>query len=88
MNRPELERLLEDIRKGLVDVVVVIKVDRLTRDGYDGQWLLKYSQQYDVILDLMYEWFDVNTIENFISIMKLEKSYKSQQKKLKILTFS
>ena len=41
MNRPELERLLKDIKNGLIDVIVAIKVDRLTRDGYDGQWLLK-----------------------------------------------
>src|SRR5215470_16258926 len=31
MERPALQRLLEDIRNGLVDVVVVYKVDRLTR---------------------------------------------------------
>lgn len=61
MNRPELERLLEDIKNKVIDVVVAIKVDRITRDGYDGQWLLKYCQEYDVILDLMYEQFDVNT---------------------------
>lgn len=61
MNRPELERLLEDIKNKVIDVVVAIKVDRITRDGYDGQWLLKYCKEYDVILDLMYEQFDVNT---------------------------
>jgi site-specific DNA recombinase len=31
MERPSLQRLLEDIRQGLVDFVVVYKVDRLTR---------------------------------------------------------
>jgi DNA invertase Pin-like site-specific DNA recombinase len=31
MERPALQRLLEDIRRRLVDVVVVYKVDRLTR---------------------------------------------------------
>src|SRR5215471_16870282 len=31
MERPALQQLLADIRKGLVDVVVVYKVDRLTR---------------------------------------------------------
>ncbi len=31
LERPALQRLLEDIRTGLVDVVVVYKVDRLTR---------------------------------------------------------
>jgi site-specific DNA recombinase len=31
MERPALQRLLEDIKNGLVDVTVVYKVDRLTR---------------------------------------------------------
>jgi site-specific DNA recombinase len=35
MERPALQRLLEDIRNGLVDVVVVYKVDRLTRSLAD-----------------------------------------------------
>jgi len=62
MNRPELERLLKDIKKGLIDVIVAIKVDRLTRDGYGGQWLLKECNKYDVILDLLYEQYDINTV--------------------------
>src|SRR5262250_2150981 len=35
MERPALQRLLEDIGQGLVDVVVVYKVDRLTRSLAD-----------------------------------------------------
>ena len=35
MERPALHRLLEDIRNGQVDVVVVYKVDRLTRSLAD-----------------------------------------------------
>src|SRR5208283_231759 len=31
MDRPALQRLLDDVRSGKVDVVVVYKVDRLTR---------------------------------------------------------
>ncbi len=62
MNRPELERLLKDIKNGLIDVIVAIKVDRLTRDGYDGQWLLKECNKYDVMLDLLYEQYDINTV--------------------------
>jgi site-specific DNA recombinase len=33
MERPALQRLLSDINQGLIDVVVVYKVDRLTRRG-------------------------------------------------------
>ncbi|HEV7253374.1 MAG TPA: recombinase family protein [Mesorhizobium sp.] len=35
MNRPGLQRLLSDIQSGLIDVVVVYKVDRLTRSLTD-----------------------------------------------------
>jgi DNA invertase Pin-like site-specific DNA recombinase len=35
MERPALQSLLADIRKGLVDVVVVYKIDRLTRSLFD-----------------------------------------------------
>src|SRR5258708_39230709 len=35
MDRPALQRLLDDIRTGKVDVVVVYKVDRLTRSLAD-----------------------------------------------------
>lgn len=62
MNRPNLDRLIEDIRNNMVDVIVSIKVDRLTRDGYDGQWLLKFCNENDVILDLLYEQYDINTV--------------------------
>jgi DNA invertase Pin-like site-specific DNA recombinase len=35
MDRPALQRLLDDIRSGLIDIVVVYKVDRLTRSLAD-----------------------------------------------------
>ena len=35
MDRPALQRLLSDIREGKVDVVVVYKIDRLTRSLFD-----------------------------------------------------
>src|ERR1700724_4338342 len=35
VDRPALQRLLEDVRAGTVDVIVVYKVDRLTRSLAD-----------------------------------------------------
>ena len=35
MNRPALIRLLEDVDSGLVDMIVVYKIDRLTRSLAD-----------------------------------------------------
>jgi len=34
--RPEIQRLLKDIEDGKIDILLAIKTDRLTRDGYDG----------------------------------------------------
>src|SRR5262245_53457622 len=35
MERPALKRLLDDVRAGKVDIVVVYKIDRLTRSLFD-----------------------------------------------------
>ena len=32
--RPEMQRLLKDIEVGSIDILLAIKTDRLTRDGY------------------------------------------------------
>jgi site-specific DNA recombinase len=38
MERPALQRVLGDINQGLIDVVVVYKVDRLTRSPTSPRW--------------------------------------------------
>ena len=43
MERPALQRLLEDIRQRRVDVVVVYKIDRLTRS------LLDFSKMVEIL---------------------------------------
>jgi DNA invertase Pin-like site-specific DNA recombinase len=48
LERPALQRLLEDIRAGLVDVVVVYKVDRLTRSLADFAKLVELFDQQEV----------------------------------------
>ena len=35
LNRPEMERMLNDIKNGKINLVISMKVDRLTREGYD-----------------------------------------------------
>ena len=51
--RPEMQRLLKDIKSK--------KVDRLTRNNYDGFWLLNYCEEHDVKIELMLEPYDVST---------------------------
>ena len=35
MNRPALQKLKEDIKAGLIDIIVIYKIDRLTRSLSD-----------------------------------------------------
>lgn len=46
--RPGLQRLLEDIRAGKVNCVVVYKVDRLSRSLLDFSQLLEFFDKHSV----------------------------------------
>ncbi len=59
--RPEMQRLLKDIKSHKIEVIVAIKVDRLTRNNYDGFWLLNYCEEHDVKIELILEPYDVST---------------------------
>jgi DNA invertase Pin-like site-specific DNA recombinase len=47
-DRPALQRLLEDVRAGRVDVIVVYKVDRLTRSLADFAKLVELFDRHKV----------------------------------------
>ena len=47
-DRPALQRLLQDVRAGKIDVIVVYKVDRLTRSLADFAKLVELFDQHDV----------------------------------------
>ena len=59
--RPEMQRLLADIKSKKIDKLIAIKVDRLTRNNYDGFWLLYYCEEHDVKIELILEPYDVST---------------------------
>ena len=59
--RPEMQRLLKDIKSKKIDKLVAIKVDRLTRNNYDVFWLLNYCEENDVKIELILEPYDVST---------------------------
>ena len=59
--RPEMQRLLKDIKSHKIETIVAIKVDRLTRNNYDGFWLLNYCEEHDVKIEHILEPYDVST---------------------------
>lgn len=59
--RPAMQKLLKDIKEHKLDKLVAIKTDRLTRNNYDGFWLLNYCEQHDVKIELTLEPYDIST---------------------------
>lgn len=60
-NRPELQRLKADIVAGNVDVVLVVKLDRLTRSLFDFVELWALFAKHDIRLVCLREDFDTSS---------------------------
>jgi DNA invertase Pin-like site-specific DNA recombinase len=60
-DRPALQRLLEDVRAGKVDVIVVYKVDRLTRSLADFAKLVDLFDKHDVSFVSVTQQFNTTT---------------------------
>ena len=61
MERPALQRLLQDIRDGKVDVVVVYKIDRLTRSLTDFSRIVEVFDQAGVSFVSVTQQFNTTT---------------------------
>ena len=61
MDRPGLQQLLEDIREGLVDVIVVYKIDRLSRSLVDFANLVALFDEQQVTFVSVTQAFNTTT---------------------------
>jgi DNA invertase Pin-like site-specific DNA recombinase len=61
MERPGLQRLLEDVRAGLIDIIVVYKVDRLTRSLADFAKLVELFDAHGVSFVSVTQSFNTTT---------------------------
>jgi site-specific DNA recombinase len=61
MERPALKRLLDDINQGLIDVVVVYKVDRLTRSLADFAKMVEVFDAHGVSFVAVTQQFNTTT---------------------------
>src|SRR4051794_271629 len=60
-DRPALQRLLEDVKAGNVDIIVVYKVDRLTRSLADFAKLVELFDQHSVSFVSVTQQFNTTT---------------------------
>lgn len=61
IERPALKRLLEDIKAGIINIVVVYKIDRLTRSLMDFSKLVEIFDQYGVTFVSVTQSFNTTT---------------------------
>lgn len=61
LKRPALERLINDIKMGLIDAVVVYKVDRISRSLLDFANLMELFNQYNVAFISVTQHFNTST---------------------------
>ena len=61
IDRPHFQEMLQDIRQGLIDTVVVYKLDRISRSILDFANLMELFQQYHVNFISSTEKFDTST---------------------------
>jgi DNA invertase Pin-like site-specific DNA recombinase len=61
MERPGLQRLLDDVRAGLIDIIVVYKVDRLTRSLADFAKLVELFDAHGVSFVSVTQSFNTTT---------------------------
>lgn len=61
LNRPDFERLMEDIKQGLIKKVIVYKLDRISRSILDFANLMQFFEKYNVEFVSTTEKFDTST---------------------------
>jgi len=61
LERPQMKQLLKDIKKGNIDIVLVYRLDRLTRSVLDLYLLLQTFEKYNVAFRSATEVYDTST---------------------------
>nr|DAF29393.1 MAG TPA: integrase [Caudoviricetes sp.] len=90
MERPALKQMLEDIRRGLIQTVVVYKVDRLSRSIMDFHNMMKEFDKYGCSFVSITQAFDTSTsmgkltLNMLLSFAQFEREVSSERVRDKI----
>ena len=58
-NRPHFQEMLQDMREKKINIIVALKLDRITRSIYDMEKLIKELEKYECHIDCLND--DINT---------------------------
>jgi len=91
LNRPAIQQLLSDVKKGEIDIILVYKIDRLTRSPKDFYQLIEIFEQNNVSFISITERFDTSTpagrlLRNImLTFAQFERELTSERTKDKLL---
>ncbi|MFV0424548.1 MAG: recombinase family protein [Bacilli bacterium] len=77
--RFELQKALKLIETGLVESIIIIRQDRIARNVFDDQYILKKSRKYNTKIDIVLENFETKSAmgEFFYNINSAKNQYDS-----------
>jgi len=90
-DRPKLQELLADIEKDLINTVLVVRIDRITRSSLDFYKLFDFFQEHKIDFISLNESFDTSTptgrviIKIIVALAELEREQTSERLKDKML---
>lgn len=58
-HRPEYDRMLEDGKQGKINIIIALKLDRITRSTRDWETLMDYLEKYNINIAFVND--DINT---------------------------
>jgi site-specific DNA recombinase len=91
LNRPNIQQLLSDLKKEKIDIVLVYKIDRLTRSPKDFYQLIEFFEQSKIDFISITERFDTSTpagrlLRNImLTFAQFERELTSERTKDKML---
>ena len=91
LERPALQELLSDLKKEKIDIVLVYKIDRLTRSPKDFYQLIEFFEQSKIDFISITERFDTSTpagrlLRNImLTFSQFERELTSERTKDKLL---
>ena len=91
LERPALQQLLSDMKEGKIDIVLVYKIDRLTRSPKDFYQLIEFFEQAKIDFISITERFDTSTpagrlLRNImLTFSQFERELTSERTKDKML---
>ena len=68
-DRPQWNQLLKDCEKGSIDTIMVVKVDRITRELKYAIWFYDWLQEHPVKLISLYDSIDLDTPDGYFNFM-------------------